>query len=65
MQMPTMVRSETPSCELPAALRPEISLARSTMATAGSIDMFSSQTLLLDDIVEGIPYCHNSTHDIV
>ncbi len=64
MQMPTMVRSETASSELPHALRPEISLARSTMATAGSIDMFSSQTLLLDDIVEGIPYRH-STREIV
>ncbi|DBB14472.1 TPA: hypothetical protein ACH3X3_004760 [Trebouxia sp. C0006] len=64
IKMPTMVRSETASSELPHVLRPEISLARSTMATAGSIDMFSSQTLLLDDIVEGIPYRH-STHDIV
>ncbi|KAA6428586.1 MAG: hypothetical protein FRX49_01461 [Trebouxia sp. A1-2] len=63
-KMPTMVRSETVSSELPDALRPEISLARSTMATAGSTDMFSSQTLLLDDILEGVPYRH-STHDIV
>lgn len=52
-----MVRSETSSSELPA---PSVELTRSNLLTTNSTDLYSSQTLLLDNILEDVPYNLNN-----
>ena len=54
-----MVRSETISSELPAGFgAPSVELPRSNLMSTNSTDfgLYSSQTLLLDNILKDMPY---------
>ena len=54
-----MVRSETTSSELPTGFgAPSLELTRSNLMATSSTDLglYSSQTLLLDNILEDMPY---------
>ena len=53
-----MVRSETTSSEMPP---PSVELTRSNLVTTNSTDLYSSQTLLLDNILEDMPYNSNNS----